>query len=214
MDIVKIVEQKMGQNSYLIIKDEDAILIDAGVVVSQVEENLKVFSPKPKLRAVLLTHCHFDHIRELDNLIKKYECPAYIFKSGKPMLYNENHNLSCLEAPFKIKAKKDIKTFKDSEELVFGNIQVLCYNTPGHSVDSSVFVIGDNMFTGDTVFKIEVGRTDLYSGQEDVQLISLKRIRDDLSRDIKHFYPGHGPNFNKEDMKYNIDRILGENEWI
>ena len=38
--------------------------------------------------------------------------------------------------------------------LVFGDIVVKAYNTPGHSVDSSVFVIGDNMFTGDTVFKV------------------------------------------------------------
>lgn len=214
MDIVKIVEQKMGQNSYLIIENEESILIDAGVVVSDVEENLKMFSPKPKIKGILITHCHFDHIRELDNLIKKYECPAYIFKSGKPLLYNENHNLSYLEKPFKIKAKRDIKTFKDSEQISFGEIVIKCYNTPGHSVDSSIFIIGDNMFTGDTVFKIEVGRTDLYSGDELVQEISLRRLRDELSQGVKQFYPGHGPNFDDDDLKYNINRILGENEWI
>lgn len=211
MDIIKIVQQKMSQNSYLVIKNEDAILIDAGVFVGQIEENLKLFSPKPKLKAILLTHCHFDHIAELDNILSKYNCPAYIFKSGKPMLYDEKKNLSYIDTPFKIKSKKEVKTFLDSEVLTFGEIEVACYNTPGHSVDSSCFVIGDNMFTGDTVFKVDVGRTDMFSGDSNVQRISLERVLNNLSEGIEHFYAGHGQNFDYEDLKYNIGRLMGDN---
>ena len=111
MDILKIFQEKMSQNSYLVIEGEDAVLIDAGAFVGQIEENLKVFTPKPKIRAVMLTHCHFDHVAELDNILAKYKCPAYIFKQGKPMLYDEKKNLSYLDTPFKIKAKRDVKTF-------------------------------------------------------------------------------------------------------
>jgi len=211
MDIIKIVADKLTQNSYLVVEGEDAILIDAGTFVSKIEENLKVFSPKPTLKGVLVTHCHFDHVAELDNILAKYKCPAYIYKAGKTMLYDEKKNLSYLDAvPFKIKAKKDIKTFLDGECLTFGNIEVNCFNTPGHSIDSSCFVIDDNMFTGDTVFKIEVGRTDLYSGDENVQRISLERIRNRLSEGINQFYAGHGANFDNDDLKYNINRILGD----
>lgn len=210
MNIIKMVQEKMSQNSYLIIKDEDAILIDAGVFVGQIEENLKMFSPKPKLKAILLTHCHFDHILELDNIIAKYKCPAYIHKSGKPMLYDEKKNLSYIDSPFKIKAKKDVKTFNDGDILTFGDIEVVCYNTPGHSIDSSCFVVNDSMFTGDTIFKIEVGRTDMFSGDESVQRISLERLNNVLSEGINHFYAGHGVNFDNDDLKYNINRVLGE----
>ena len=67
------------------------------------------------------------------------------------------------------------------------------------------------MFTGDTVFKIEVGRTDRFSGDENVQMITLERIINNLSENINHFYPGHGSNFDNSDLKYNISRILGDN---
>ena len=210
MDIIKIVQEKMSQNTYLIVKDDkDAVLIDAGVYVGQIEEHLKMYAHKPKIHAVLLTHSHFDHIEELDNIVNKYGCEVYIHETGKKHLSDPNKNLSCLDVPFKIKTK-GIKTFVDGEELNFNNINVICYNTPGHSVDSSCFVIGDNMFTGDTVFKVEVGRTDLFSGSSNVQRITLERIRDELSESIKMFYPGHGPNYDRDDLEYNLQRTLGE----
>jgi glyoxylase-like metal-dependent hydrolase (beta-lactamase superfamily II) len=210
MDIIKIFQEKMSQNSYLVVEGEDAILIDGGAFVGSIEENLKVFSPKPKIKAVFLTHAHFDHIAELDNIVSKYKCPVYIYKLGKPMLYDEKKNLSFIDTPFKIKEKKGVKTFVDGEELTFGGITIKCFNTPGHSVDSSCFVIDDNMFTGDTVFKIEVGRTDMYSGDENVQMITLERIMNTLSEGISHYYPGHGSNFTYEDLKYNLNRFLGD----
>ncbi|MGN0961777.1 MAG: MBL fold metallo-hydrolase [Christensenellales bacterium] len=210
MDIIKMVEEHMSQNSYLVIVDNDAILIDAGVGVSQIDEALQMFNPRPILRAVLLTHSHFDHILELDNILNKYKAVAYIFEKGKSMLYKADQNMSILDIPFTIKDKKNIKTFVDGEELEVGGIKVKCYNTPGHSIDSSCFVIEDNMFTGDTVFKIEVGRCDLFSGDEKQQEISLMRIKNTLSNGIEHFYPGHGSNFNKSELDYNLTRILGE----
>ena len=66
------------------------------------------------------------------------------------------------------------------------------------------------MFTGDTIFRNCVGRTDLYSSDENVQRITLERIKNDLSEGVNHFYPGHGSNFDNNDLKYNITRILGE----
>ena len=208
MDIVKIVDEYMAQNSYVVIDGEDAVLIDAGVYVNKVEEVLKMFTPKPVLRAVLLTHAHFDHIREHNNIIAKYKCQAYICKSGKPMLYKEDMNMSILDTPIKVKAKRAIKTFVDGANLDDGNLTFACFNTPGHSIDSSCYVVGDNMFTGDTVFKVGVGRYDLYSGDENVLRISLERIKDTLSMDINNFYPGHGANFDKSELDYNISRTL------
>lgn len=211
MKIIKIINKNHVQNNYLIIDKEDAILIDGSANVSQIEENLKISAEKEKLQAIFLTHEHFDHISELDNLISKYNCPVYIHETGKPNLYDENKNLSCLDKPFKITKKRNIKTFKDSEEINIGDINVKCYHTPGHSMGSSCFVIEDNIFVGDNVFRTDVGRTDLFGGDASVQKISLARILNELSDGVKNFYPGHGFNFSKEELVYNLSHFLGEN---
>lgn len=211
MEIVKMVEDKMGQNSYLVVKEDNAILIDGGISVSVIEENLKVYTPKPKIRGVFVTHCHFDHIRELDSIIDKYKCCVYIAKEGKKMLYDANKNLSVMERTFVIKHKKEVKTFVDLEVVhVEGGIDVKCCLTPGHSVDSSCFVIDNNMFTGDTVFKVGVGRTDLYSGDDNMLKITLERVVNELSVGIDNFYPGHGSNFDNDELCYNIQREGGD----
>lgn len=210
MKIIKIINEKYSQNNYLVISDSTAVLIDASASVEQVEENLRLYSPKPKLKAIMLTHCHFDHIQELDNLVKKYACPVYIFETGKKSLYNTDENASFLDEPLKIKEKKLIKTFKDSQEIVVDDITITCYNTPGHTVDSSCFMIEDNLFTGDTVFKNCVGRTDLVNSNQNMQKISLERILNTISLGINNFYAGHGSNFDKDDVIYNINHYLGE----
>ena len=66
MDIVKIVEEKMGQNTYIVNDDETAVIIDAGASVEAIEEHINLFEHKPEVKAVLITHAHFDHIRNLD----------------------------------------------------------------------------------------------------------------------------------------------------
>lgn len=210
MKIIKIVNEKYLQNNYLVIDNESAVLIDASAEISQVEENLNIYKPKATIGAIFLTHCHFDHIGELDNLCEKYNCPVYIHKLGKPSLYKPTENMSTLDTPIKIKQRKMIKTFVDGEEISVGSIKVQCYLTAGHSHDSSCFRINDNLFTGDTVFKVDIGRSDLFGGDQKVQKISLERIKNDLAKDINVCYAGHGANFDYDDLIFNINHFLGE----
>ena len=214
MKIIKIVSDKLTQNNYLVVDDKTAILIDGSAKVSHIEENIKIYAPKPKICGIFVTHAHFDHIMELDNLAKKYECPIYISKEGKKHLYDEKKNLSVIDNPFKIKQRKLIKTFVDGDEFVFENLKVKCFVTSGHSVDSSCFKIDNNLFTGDTIFKVGVGRTDMFSGDRYVQKISLLRLKDEDAFGCENFYPGHGVNFNKDELMYNIEHYLGDDEWI
>ena len=71
-------------------------------------------------------------------------------------------------------------------------------------------MIEDNLFTGDTLFRVSVGRCDLFGGDENQLRISLERIKNVLSEGVTTFYPGHGSNFDKEEMIYNIEHYLGE----
>ena len=195
-------------------QEGNAVLIDGSAYVSEVEENLKIFDNKPRICAIFLTHAHFDHILELDNLCKKYNCCVYINKDGKKHLYDEMKNLSIIDKPFKIKQKKLIKTFVDGDEFDFHDFKVRCFATPGHSIDSSVFQIENNLFTGDTIFKVGVGRTDMFSGDKYIQRISLLRLKEENGFDCENIYSGHGVNFTKEELMYNIEHYLGDNEWI
>lgn len=209
MKIIKIVSDKFNTNNYLIVSGEDAILVDGSVFVREIEANLKLCTPKPTLRAVILTHEHFDHINELDNILDKFGCNAYIHENGKKSLYLEEQNMSIIDQPFKLKNKKNVKVFKDGEDLTFGEINVKCYHTPGHSLGSSCFIVNDNMFTGDTVFKVDFGRTDLFCGDGRVLEISLEKVKSLISL-ADNYYAGHGSNFNKEDLEYNLEHYFGE----
>ena len=209
MKIIKMIAkgeiEKYGQNTYLVVKASDAILIDASVSPNEIQKNLMMFSPKPKLKAIFLTHAHFDHIFYLKDLAENFECPVFINKFSKDILKNKNKNLSILlDNPFEI---KDLyfKEFSDGDEMTIGDIGIKCYLTPGHSLDSSVFVVEDNMFTGDTVFKNSIGRIDLVGGDKSKLEISLERIKNELSMDIDTFYPGHDENFTKENLDSVVD---------
>ncbi len=210
MKIIKIVGggeiRRFGQNTYLIADGEDAILIDGSASVNEVQKNLSMFNPKPKLKAIFLTHSHFDHIYQLSQLVEKFECVVYTNKFGQDILKDKDKNLSIfLKNPFEFKEKNCIRIFGDDEEICIGDIKVHCYLTPGHSLDSACFEIKGNMFTGDTIHKNCIGRVDLIGGDAHQMKISLQRLRNVLGKDIDTFYPGHGENFDNSILNSVVD---------
>lgn len=198
-----------GENNYLIVDGETAILIDASANIEEIEKNLNMFNPRPCVKAIFLTHAHFDHIFHLDELISKYNCYVYTNAFGKDNLSSKENMSELLGYPLKIKDKKHVKLFKDGDELKIDNVTVNCYLTPGHSRDSSVFRIDNNLFVGDTVFKSAIGRTDLLGGNAQVLKISLLRIKEDLSHDIQTVFAGHGENFDKTTLSNVINYYIG-----
>lgn len=210
MDIIKILSdgevRHFGQNSYLVINENDAILIDGSASVSEVIKNLNIFSKVPKIKAIFLTHAHFDHMYNLSKLVERFDCFVYTNKNGEKILKDKNKNLSTmLKNPIKFNEKRFLKYFEDGDEINVGSISIKCYLSPGHTSDGAVFVIGDNMFTGDTVFKTSIGRVDLGDGDLNKLKISLQRIKDDLGLNINTFYPGHGDNFDKNTLDTVVD---------
>lgn len=198
-----------GENNYLVVDGETAILVDASANIDEIEKNLDMFNPRPEIKAILLTHAHFDHIFNLDELIVKYNCDVYTNAFGKDILSTEENMSQMLGYQLKIKDKKHLKVFKDAQELKVGSMNIACYLTPGHSRDSAVFKIEQNLFVGDSVFKSAIGRTDLIGGNAQVLKISLLRIRDELSSDTSSIYAGHGENFDKTTLDNVITYYIG-----
>ena len=62
MNIIKIISEKLTQNNYLITSGESAVIIDGSADVSQIEENLKLFNPKPRVKAIILTRISKNHL--------------------------------------------------------------------------------------------------------------------------------------------------------
>jgi glyoxylase-like metal-dependent hydrolase (beta-lactamase superfamily II) len=168
----KILQIKVGQmaNFTYIIADEetrDAALIDPSWDLDDIFNILK----KEGWRAIYVinTHTHFDHVLGNDQV-------ATI--AGAKVIQHENSNL-----------EKDIAV-KDGETIQLGNIKIKVMHTPGHSKDSMCLVLDDLVFTGDTLFVGNCGRTDL-PGSDPVEMYDslfnrLARLDDKFT-----IYPGH-----------------------
>jgi glyoxylase-like metal-dependent hydrolase (beta-lactamase superfamily II) len=80
---------------------------------------------------------------------------------------------------------------EDGEEMDFEGIRVKCIYTPGHSDCSVCYKIGENLFSGDTIFKGSIGRCDLPTGNMDIIEDSIRNIIYKMDDDTV-IYPGHG----------------------
>jgi glyoxylase-like metal-dependent hydrolase (beta-lactamase superfamily II) len=178
----------MDQNVYLISGDSGAVIIDPG----QITEEIKAFIVENKTKefAVLLTHNHFDHILGAQEARTLSGGKIYISEADSMGLSDGSVNLCerfCIDfLPFEAD-----KTFSDNDTLSIGDINIKVLVTPGHSKGSACFIIGDWLFSGDTLFRLSVGRTDFIGGNSEELYKPLKRLYE-IKGDFD-VYSGHGP---------------------
>lgn len=181
MNIKTIISREMDQNCYLLEKDGKGILIDPGMDYEKILNETKDVDVK----YILLTHCHFDHLFCL-NKIRKGKIVAGTTECSRNML---SPIISLCGPECLSEAPCDMKL--DEGEYDFCGIKIKVIKTPGHTDGCACFLVGNCIFTGDTLFARSIGRTDFPTGDFEVLEKSIKEKLYTLD-DETVVFPGHG----------------------
>ncbi|MDD4532274.1 MAG: MBL fold metallo-hydrolase [Bacilli bacterium] len=182
-------------------KGYSCIVVDMGKASAEIVEYIK--SHHTKVEALLLTHGHYDHISGINEFLHEFpNTPIYISREDEICLSDPNFNGSNRH---KQRISFDLKPIlvDDGNELEFKCARVKVIHTPFHTRGSTCyFVKEDNaLFTGDSLFKGSIGRSDFANSQPEKTTDSLKKL---LSlNDYTVCYPGHGPVTKLKDEKRN-----------
>lgn len=191
MIIKQFIAGLIENNMYLVMdeKSHDAVLIDASQDIPELKKVVDELGANVKY--ILITHGHFDHIMGLNSLKKTLNAPAVICKDDLVISDNVNEFTRLFGVPDIVPPTYEIFV-KDGDVLDVGDMQIKVIQTPGHTEGGVCYLIGENLFSGDTLFKQSVGRTDLFGGNLEKIRHSVKEVLFKLDENIKVF-PGHGP---------------------
>lgn len=175
-------------NNYIISDGKGAVLIEASANPEEIKNIIK----DKTLLAILLTHGHWDHFLKLNELLETFSCKVYITKQGFEKINLKGKNFYADRNPSMNIPKERVVFIKENEVLDFGKeFQFRVIGTPGHTDCSVSYLLNDkDLFSGDTLFKDDYGRSDLPTGNEEAIQKSLQFLMT-LNPDIK-VYPGHG----------------------
>ena len=189
-------------NCYVLAPREgaDAIVVDPGQrAMGQLRRILDERRLTPA--AVLLTHGHIDHMWSAQKVGDTYGCPVFIHPADRFMLTDPIAGLGPRVAQMAMGAffrepRQVVELDRDGDKVELGGITVTVDHTPGHTKGSVVFRVSqgpeDLAFTGDTLFKQSIGRSDLLggSGRDLLNSIVTKLL---VLDDDTVVLPGHGP---------------------
>lgn len=142
------------------------------------------------LKAILLTHGHFDHIGAVNELKKSFQVPVYAMASERVVMEDPRLNLSASwSEPFTVKCDVELA---DEEKLEIAGMELMAYHTPGHTKGGACYSLPSEgmLFSGDTIFCHSVGRTDFPTGSVSELRASVRRMLELLPEETV-VLPGH-----------------------
>jgi glyoxylase-like metal-dependent hydrolase (beta-lactamase superfamily II) len=168
MEIKRIIVGGLDNNCYVLMSGSKGIIIDPGDEAKKIQEAVNGL----QIEIILATHRHFDHITALKQVKELTKAEAAI------------HPLDWVDG-------FDQK-LADGQIIKFGAEQLRVIHTPGHTPGGCCFLVGDKLFSGDTLFPNGPGNT-MFPGGNEADI--LRSIREKLMvlPDATRVYPGHGP---------------------
>ena len=191
MKIEKFVTGIISTNCYIVTNEEtkETVIVDPAnlskAMIGYIEEEDLV------IKAILLTHAHFDHIMGIDKVIDRYgEMPVYVEESDLELLHTPSMNESTVYTNGYSYPGGDVIHDGDVLHLIGEDFRVI--HTPGHTKGSCCYYLKDEgvLFSGETVFYGSVGRTDFPGGSTAEIVRSLHKLVDSLPEETEVF-PGH-----------------------
>lgn len=189
MEIETIISGRLDNNTYIVKSGNKAIIIDAAASVDEIKKVLG----NNEVVGVFLTHGHFDHISNLDNIIKAFNTKCFLNYNAIDKLYNPHTNCSEM-FNFEHKSTLSSDSFvvvHDAEVFnILPKVIFVALYTPGHTDCGMTYVIDNCMFTGDLIFKRDIGRSDLPTSSR----LDLQQSLAKIYKRKKNYliYPGHG----------------------
>jgi hydroxyacylglutathione hydrolase len=176
MKIKRLIGGNLESNGYIIYDKEGGkgYIIDPGYNAPKFLKEIAAL--KIELLGILLTHHHYDHVGAVEAIVKATDCPVMLHRDDCDMY-----------------GKSVARMLEDGETLMLGEEEIRVIHTPGHTKGGICFYSEKSKlaFTGDTIFNVDLGRTDLDDGSEAEIAESIRGTIALWGNDIT-IYPGHG----------------------
>jgi glyoxylase-like metal-dependent hydrolase (beta-lactamase superfamily II) len=193
MEIIPVEAGPFSTNGYFVFEEEAPYAIVIDVPIDSCYQFLKLQDKyERKIKKIVLTHSHFDHIGDAYELKTNTKAEILIHPDDEYRLIKPMESLP-FHLPLNIPSFKADHYINDGDLLNLVNIHFEILHTPGHT-QGSICLVEKNekvVFSGDTIFFESVGRTDLEGGSTYLLLKSIKEKILSLPEDFKIF-PGHG----------------------
>lgn len=202
MKIEKFILGPVGTNCYLVENEvsSECFIVDLGACPAELPGHLR--KRGLQVKAVLLTHGHFDHIMGLKEFLKEFPVPVYVHKEEEALIKDPelNASVSMLGCSY---CFDQAEYLEDGEILEIAGQKIEVIFTPGHTAGGCCYYIPKEniLFSGDTLFRGSVGRTDLPTGDMSRLIRSVRDKLFVLPGETK-VYPGH---MEETDISYERD---------
>lgn len=169
-------------------RTREGIVIDPGDEAGELVAAVRAHTLRVKY--ILLTHAHLDHVTGVGRVKDACSAPVYLHRDDVPLYERvvQQAQMFGLE----VEPPPPVDAFYDGQPLRFGDYEVRVHHTPGHCPGGVCLQIGTHLFVGDTLFAGSIGRTDLPGGNYAVLMRSITEVLFPLG-DEAVVHPGHGP---------------------
>ena len=192
MKVYPLVLGPVQTSCYIISNHERAVVVDPAANANQIIQYLGM--TKLKLEAIFLTHGHFDHTGAVNELVEKYQVPIYAHKKEKEYFEKPEVNLSpMIYERLILNPDFEYRFVSDEESIECLETKIKVFHVPGHTTGSLCYYFEEDemIFTGDTLFKQSIGRTDFIYGNHEQLVTGIRRKLLTLPGQTL-VYPGHG----------------------